>query len=134
MRGYLQLQSSVHLSAVMKCLLRGCYLWLLDWMMLLHCPHLQLYSTHKFPYHLLYCVDCPKKPENNETPSWCTMGPTFSPCSGNVSQESQNKNKIYIYLKKTSASFIVCKFSHNALITVKTNLRSPHVVIVQADN
>lgn len=35
---------------------------------------------------------------------------------------------------KTSASFIVFKELHNALITVKTNRLSPHVIIVQAYN
>lgn len=36
--------------------------------------------------------------------------------------------------KKTSASFIGFKELHNALITVKTNRLSPHVIIVQAYN
>lgn len=43
-------------------------------------------------------------------------------------EEEKKKRK-----KKTSASFIVFKELHNALITVKTNRLSPHV-IVQAYN
>lgn len=43
-------------------------------------------------------------------------------------EEEETKRK-----NKTSASFIVFKELHNALITVKTNRLSPHV-IVQAYN
>lgn len=52
----------------------------------------------------------------------------------NVFQEAQMKKNKRKKKGKTSASFIVFKELHNALITVKTNRLSPHVIIVQAYN
>lgn len=52
-----------------------------------------------------------------------------------TTQEPQKKKKRGEKKKgKTSASFIIFKELHNALITVKTNRLSPHVIIVQAYN
>lgn len=53
MREISNYKSAVHLSAVIKCLVRGCYMWRCrDRMILLCCPLQQLCSMQKYGQHV----------------------------------------------------------------------------------
>lgn len=126
----------VHLSTVMKCLLRARYLWLLDWMMLLHCPH---------PPTIIFFLYA-ETPHTVGAGVWTIWHAQLVPWNNtNYTQKKERKTSVCRRCrkkcmlgekgngKKCLLLLLFLKELQNTLITVKTNRRSPYVV-VQAHN
>lgn len=96
------------MSAVMKCLLRGCYLWLLDWMMLLCCPLRQL-------------DPCINRGHSIASTRCGCDGPRWRRKRRSMQQSTVQK------CREKNASFIIFKELHDALITVKKNNSFPQM-------